>query len=134
MAKKNIAGAIGSVMFIMIASRLLALFSSQVYMSVFGTDSIYINNDCAISVTERDILNINGIIHQVEKVIAPKDITAASYIQQCLDEKKEGYLVCFRVIQACGLLDTLSKVRDEKYEELYRAFTKQTTSKRFTIS
>ena len=43
MAKKNIAGAIGSVMFIMIASRLLALFSSQVYMSVFGTDSIYIN-------------------------------------------------------------------------------------------
>ncbi len=43
MAKKNIAGAIGSVMFIMIASRLLALFSSQIYMSVFGTDSIYIN-------------------------------------------------------------------------------------------
>lgn len=41
--KKNLAGAIGSVMFIMIASRLLALFSSQIYMSVFGTDSIYIN-------------------------------------------------------------------------------------------
>ena len=30
-------------MVIMIASRLLALFSSQVYMSVFGTDNIYIN-------------------------------------------------------------------------------------------
>ena len=30
-------------MVIMIASRLLALFSSQVYMSVFGTDSVYIN-------------------------------------------------------------------------------------------
>ncbi len=43
MKKKNISGAIGSVMFIMIASRLLALFSSQLYMSVFGTDSIYIN-------------------------------------------------------------------------------------------
>ena len=43
MAKKNIAGAIGSVMFIMIASRLLALLSSQIYMSAFGTDSIYIN-------------------------------------------------------------------------------------------
>lgn len=84
-------------------------------------DSIYINEDCPVSVKERDILSINGIIHQMEKVIAPKDITAASYIQQCLDEKKDGFLACFRVIQACGLLDTLSKVRDEKYEELYQS-------------
>ena len=83
-------------------------------------DSIYINDDCPVSVKERDILSINGIIHQMEKVIAPKDITAASYIQKCLDEKKGDFLVCFRVIQACGLLDTLSKVRDEKYEELYQ--------------
>ena len=83
-------------------------------------DSIYINDDCPVSVKERDILNLNGIIHQMEKVIAPKDITAASYIQECLDEKREGFLACFRVIQACGLLDTLSKVRDEKYEELYQ--------------
>lgn len=37
------AGLIGSVMVIMIASRLLSLFSVQLYMSVFGTDSIYIN-------------------------------------------------------------------------------------------
>ena len=43
MKKKNLAGAIGSVMVIMIASRLLSLFSAQIYMSVFGTDSIYIN-------------------------------------------------------------------------------------------
>ena len=84
-------------------------------------DSIYINGDCPLSIKERDILNINGIIHQMEKVIAPKDITAASYIQECLDEKKGDFLACFRVIQACGLLDTLSKVRDDKYEELYQA-------------
>ncbi len=84
-------------------------------------DSIYINDDCPVSVKERDILTINGIIHQMEKVIAPKDITAANYIQQCLDEKREGFLVCFRIIQACGLLDTLRTVRDEKYEELYQA-------------
>ena len=83
-------------------------------------DSIYINDDCPLSVKERDILVINGIIHQMEKVIAPKDITAANYIQQCIDDKKEGFLACFRIIQACGLLDTLSKVRDEKYEELYQ--------------
>lgn len=43
MKKNNMAGAISSVMFIMIASRLLALFSSQLYMSVFGTDNVYIN-------------------------------------------------------------------------------------------
>ena len=83
-------------------------------------DSIYINDDCPLSVTERDILAINGIIHQIGKVIAPKDVSAAKYIQECLDEKKGGFLACFRVIQACGLLDTLSKVRDEKYEELYQ--------------
>ena len=83
-------------------------------------DSIYINDDCPVSVKERDILNINGIIHQMEKVIAPKDITAANYIQQCLDEKREGFYACFRIIQACGLLDTLRAVRDEKYEELYQ--------------
>lgn len=84
-------------------------------------DSIYINEECPISVTERDILSINGIIHQIGKVIAPKDITAASYIQECLDEKREGFLTCFRIIQACGLLDTLKAVRDERYEELYQA-------------
>ena len=83
-------------------------------------DSIYINEDCPVSVKERDILAINGIIHQIEKVIAPKDISAASYIQEALDEKRDGFLACFRVIQACGLLDTLSKIRDEKYEELYQ--------------
>ena len=83
-------------------------------------DSIYINNDCPVSVKERDILTINGIIHQMEKVIAPKDVTAASYIQECLDEQRDGFLTCFRVIQACGLLDTLRAVRDEKYEELYQ--------------
>ena len=52
-------------------------------------DSIYLNNDIPVSVTERDILVINGIIHQVGKVNAPKDITAASFIQQWLDEKKD---------------------------------------------
>lgn len=83
-------------------------------------DSIYINKDCPISSTERDILSINGIIHQIGKVIAPKNITAAKYIQECLDEKKGDFLACFRVIQACGLLDTLQAVRDERYEELYQ--------------
>ena len=83
-------------------------------------DSLCINGDCPISKLQRDILTINGVIHQMEKVIAPKDVTAAAYIQECLDEKKDGFLAMFRVIQACGLLDTLRAVRDEVYEELYQ--------------
>ena len=82
-------------------------------------DSIYIN-ECPVSIKERDILSINGIIHQMEKVIAPRDVTAAKYIQEYIDNQKDGFLACFRVVQACGLLDTLSKVRDERYEELYQ--------------
>ncbi|MBO7067230.1 MAG: fasciclin domain-containing protein [Bacteroidaceae bacterium] len=83
-------------------------------------DSLCINGECPVNKYQRDILTINGIIHQVEKVIAPKDVTAASYIQECLDEQRDGYLTIFRAIQACGLLDTLSAIRDEAYEELYQ--------------
>ena len=82
-------------------------------------DSLYINNDCPVSIKERDISCLNGVIHQMEKVIAPKDITAAIYIQDILDKEKEGFLVMCKAIQACGLLDTLSKIRDEVYEQRY---------------
>ncbi len=83
-------------------------------------DSLYINNDCALDITNRDIPAINGFVHRIHKVIAPKNVSAASYIQNILDEQKEGFLVISRVIQACGLLDTLSKIRDEAYEKLYQ--------------
>ena len=83
-------------------------------------DSLYINGDCPISLLQRDILCLNGIIHQMEKVIAPKDITAATYIQEMLDQEQDGYLVMCKALQACGLMDTLSKVRDEAYEERYQ--------------
>ena len=84
-----------------------------------GVDSIYINNNCPLSILQRDILVTNGVIHQVERVIAPKDVTAAMYLQEILDTKKEGFLVMAKAIQACGLMDTLSKIRDEVYENLY---------------
>ena len=84
-----------------------------------GIDSIFINNTCPISLTERDILATNGIIHQVGKVIAPKDITAAVFLQDILEKQTEGFLVMAKAIQACGLLDTLSKIRDEVYENRY---------------
>ena len=84
-----------------------------------GMDSILINGLCPISLNERDILVSNGVIHQMEKVIAPQDITAASYFMDLLDKKKEGYLVIGKALQACGLMDTLSKIRDEVYEARY---------------
>ena len=84
-----------------------------------GVDSIFINNNSPINLTERDILATNGVIHQVERVIAPKDVTASLYLQDILDQQKEGFLVMAKAIQACGLMDTLSKIRDEVYENLY---------------
>ena len=82
-------------------------------------DSIYINMDCPISETQRDIVCINGVIHQMEKTIAPSGVTCTEYINDYLEKGKDGYRTCFRVLKACGLLDTLSKVRDEVYEKLY---------------
>ena len=84
-----------------------------------GVDTIFINNTCPVNITERDILVSNGVIHQMERVIAPKDVTASMYLLDLLEQNKEGYLVMAKAIQACGLLDTLSKMRDEVYEGLY---------------
>ena len=84
-----------------------------------GVDTIFINNTSPISITERDIIATNGVIHQVGRVIAPKDVTAALYLQEILDQQREGFLVMAKAIQACGLMDTLSKIRDEVYENMY---------------
>ena len=84
-----------------------------------GVDTIFINNTCEISLTERDINCTNGIIHQVKGVVAPKDLTADIYLQQLIEQGKEGFLVMAKAIQACGLMDTLSKIRDEVYENKY---------------
>ena len=84
-----------------------------------GIDTIFINNSCRVNIKERDILATNGVIHQVESVIAPKDVTATMYLQEILDQQREGFLVMAKAVQACGLLDTLSKIRDEVYENRY---------------
>lgn len=83
-------------------------------------DSLCVNKVCPIDPLNHDITVINGYIHQLHKVIAPKDESCAKYLQEILNNKTEGYLMMARVIQACGLLDTLGKVRDENYEILYQ--------------
>ena len=49
-----------------------------VYWPEEGTGQYFINGDCEIDENNRDIRVLNGIIFQLHKVIAPKDITAAS--------------------------------------------------------
>ena len=83
-------------------------------------DSIYLNFDCPISVRNRDIPAINGTIHRIEKVLAPKDISMATLIGGILERQENGFLVAARVLDACGLLDTLNKIQDERYDKLYR--------------
>ncbi|MBQ8050210.1 MAG: fasciclin domain-containing protein [Bacteroidaceae bacterium] len=82
-------------------------------------DSIFVNTTCLISLKNRDIPAINGYIHEAEGVIAPSNETLADVINGIIDSGEEGFLVTAKIIRACGLTDTLSKVKDEVYEDLY---------------
>lgn len=89
----------------------------------YGTvnkDSIYINGTCAMSLKNRDIPAINGYIHGMINVIAPSNETLGDVLAGFIDSGEGGFVVSAKLIQACGLLDTLSKVKDEVYEDLYR--------------
>ena len=91
-------------------------------LSVFysdSPDSIYINKYCLISPRNKDIIVLNGYIHQMERVVAPNNQSASSYLKEVIRSQKDGFLVMARVIEACGLLDTLNAMRDEVYEDLY---------------
>ena len=82
-------------------------------------DSMWINNEALISLKNRDIPASNGVIHEVESIIAPANNTLGDLLKSFIDENREGFLVAAKMIQACGLFDTLSKVRDERYEMMY---------------
>jgi uncharacterized surface protein with fasciclin (FAS1) repeats len=82
-------------------------------------DSIYMNYDCPMSIKNRDIPAINGVLHQMEKVIAPKDITIADLMEDIIDKKKEDFIVASRLALACGLKDTFNVIEDNKYREMY---------------
>ena len=82
-------------------------------------DSIYVFNRFKINDRNRDIMVLNGYVHQMENVIAPRDMTASYYLQDIVDHQRPGFLVMARAIMACGLKDTLNAIRDEVYEEAY---------------
>lgn len=79
-------------------------------------DSMYVNGLALISPTNRDILAINGFVHQVESVVAPSNATMSDLLRELADDPESGFSVMSKLIIACGLQDTLSKVRDEVYE------------------
>lgn len=83
-------------------------------------DAISVFNRYPINVRNRDIMVLNGVIHQMEGVIAPLNITVWNYLHDIVEHRRDGFLVMARAILACGLKDTLSAIRDEVYEEMYK--------------
>ena len=83
-------------------------------------DSIWVNSEVPMSIRNRDIPTINGVIHQMDGVIAPGNDALTALLRSFIDEKKEGLIVAARMVLACGLADTLNKIRDEVYEDLYQ--------------
>ena len=81
-------------------------------------DSILVN-DCMIDRLNRDILSINGVIHSMHQVVAPSGDSMASLLKNMIDSNKGGYAVMAKLILACGMIDSLDKVKDDVYEHLY---------------
>ena len=83
-------------------------------------DSISIDGICPVSKTNRDIEAINGYIHQLGYVINPSNETLGSTLHKYAFDYESGLSVMANLIETCGLIDTLTKVRDERYEVLYK--------------
>ena len=83
-------------------------------------DSMSIDGICPVSKKNRDIETINGFIHQLGYVINPSNETLGSTLHQFAFDYESGLSVMANLIETCGLIDTLTKVRDERYEVLYK--------------
>jgi len=83
-------------------------------------DSIYIDGICPLSKRNRDIEAINGTIHQIGYVINPSNETLGSTLHKYAYDYESGLSVMAGLVEVCGLTDTLSQVKDERYERLYR--------------
>ena len=83
-------------------------------------DSCAIDGICPVSRVNRDIEAINGYIHQVGYVINPSNETLGSTLHKYAADSLCNLSVIARCVEACGLIDTLTRVRDERYEMLYK--------------
>ena len=83
-------------------------------------DSMAIDGICPVSKKNRDIETINGFIHQVGYVINPSNETLGSTLHKYTIDYTSNLTVMSKLVEICGLIDTLTRVRDERYERLYR--------------
>ena len=80
--------------------------------------SIFVNG-AELHEKNLDILAINGVIHCVKGVVAPSNNTLGYLLNAIAAGKQRGYYVAAMLTKAVGMLDTLSKCRDDVYEDLY---------------
>lgn len=83
-------------------------------------DLMYIDNVCEISTTNRDIQCINGIIHELAYPINPTNATLGSTLHLYASQPDCGLFVMANLVEACGLTDTLSAVKDYEWERLVK--------------
>ena len=86
-------------------------------------DSCYIDGICPVSVRNRDIECLNGFIHEVGYAINPTSETLGSTMHLYATQPDCGYFIMAKLIEACGLTDTLSVVKDYEYEKLVKIGT-----------
>ena len=82
-------------------------------------DACMIDGICPVSKTNRDINTINGYIHEVGYVINPSNETMGSTLHKFSTDFTCNLSVMARMVGACGFLDSLTRVKDERYETLY---------------
>ena len=83
-------------------------------------DSCSIDGICPVSKKNRDIEAINGFIHEVGYVINPSNETLGSTLHKFTIDPESNLSIMAKLVEACGLVDSISKVKDERYEQLYK--------------
>ncbi|MBP3712898.1 MAG: fasciclin domain-containing protein [Bacteroidaceae bacterium] len=83
-------------------------------------DSCAIDGICPVSKKNRDIEATNGFIHQVGYVINPSNETLGGTLHKFAFDYESNLCVMAQLVEACGLIETLTAERDENYEKLYR--------------
>lgn len=82
-----------------------------------NVDKILIDKVCPVSTTNRDITCLNGIIHELAYPINPSNETLGGTLHIFANDPKSGYMVMGKLIEACGLTDTLSVTKDSQWEK-----------------
>ena len=76
-------------------------------------------NDSPMDPRNRDIPMLNGVIHAMNRVVAPSNNRLGFWLQDILPLRREGFYVSAMLAEEAGLIDTLNALRDEVYEKLY---------------